>query len=436
MQKGKIRHRHLALLLAFLLPIGVYWLGYVLWLGEGSKGSYIPVAQAKHYRVLLAGAEKLQQRYERGDTEQLIARGLLSCPDIPASPLITGEYLQCNPHYLNCFLGTRDSKLQNRFAVDLEGQKHWVEARPFGPGQRYYRIVSKGVMPGTRVPHYAVQLELTLSGEKGSGSSLFVLLEDTCRDVYLPQRVYAYREHSQPGAVEVIWNNLNREIYIDKRLVTFRDLVDWLEVEPHVGIQVPEDRAQWALPASGLTVVQMERYCQLLGKQVATTLVYDAASFFPLNRDQPTTIDRQFPPFPWSRRAFGHPLLAMQAGESPFDQSICSDLWVRECEEQGFGVQSFPGKRTSWIGMRDILGGYPEYLRNPISPPYNLKVSSFYLSLRGEQGAWHRLGRRGSWTGRGFTPSAFSFEGAPLFPRRDRAVAVGFRCMLEGPGEG
>ena len=425
----------------------------------------------RHLRILLQAAEKLKLRYERGDQEGLIERNILKCSDVPKSPLVNKDYLKCNPHYLNCFLAAEVPHLKNKFPVHWQEKNYEVRANPLwknGRNQKkYYRIISKSQFPGKKIPHYAVQLNLSLEEEQAK--SLNILLEDTCRDAYLPKRIYVYREHSQSKGKELIWNNFNRDIYIDKRLVTFRDLADWLEVNPEEKISLPQNRGQWALPASHLTIPQMEKYCHFLGKQVANTLIYDAASFYPVELQRPTSIDRYFPPLPWSKKKSAYQLFAIQREKDPFDKTICSDILTSECAlKMGSGHNSIH-QRTSWTGLKDLLGGHPEYLRNPINPQHNLRASSFYLSSASH---WHHLGKRGSWSGKSFGPEEFTNQGKKIFqdnkkitthtsnsveakvtvvpldaemhafqsrrgggPLHKKLIKVGFRCMFEGPGE-
>ena len=430
------------LLVIILLTVLAMALG--IWPGHW-PGSARDILQRERYqRILLAAAQQLQDRYETGDREGLIAKNILTCRDVPQSPLVHGEYLKCNPHYLNCFLAGTWPRVNNRFSVQFAGKKYQVKAKQLsrqaeqsqGQGtiaQKYYRIVSKGQFLGKKIPHYAVQLTLVLVNH--SEPSLNIVLQDTCRDVYLPQRTYVYREHGRQqgeGAKEYIWHNFNRDIYIDKRLVTFRDIVDWQATGRGREIIVPQDRSQWALPAGNLKIAQMEQYCQFLGKQVTNTLVYDAASFFPIDLKQVNYIDRQFPPLPWSRRKLGPELLALQAKKTASKRNICADIWTQECVSETQLWQSSPRQRTSWVGLRELLGGHPEYLRNPIHPQYNLRVSSFYLK---GQSPWHQLGRRGQWTGRGFSPEEFRAQGQKVFFEQQTDIKVGFRCMLDGPGE-
>ena len=196
--------------------------------------------------------------------------------------------------------------------------------------------------------------------------------------------------------------------------MSFRDIIHWLEVVPGKDISVPTDPALWALPASGLTAQQMELYCDFRGKRVVDTLVYDAASFFPTDMGKPTYIDRQFPPFPWSRRRLGHQLLTAQDDQSSFDKAICSDILTLECSQKMKTLQSSPFQRKSWTGMRELLGGHPEYLQNPVNPRYNLRASSFYLTTASPL---HRLGRRAQWNGESFEAANVTFGKKAIFPK-------------------
>ncbi|MCY4643259.1 MAG: hypothetical protein OXB88_01440 [Bacteriovoracales bacterium] len=399
----------------------------------------------RSFRILLQSAEALQRRYERGDEEGLIQKGLLKCPDIPKSSLIHQEnYLKCNPHYLNCFLGSGSKNLQNKFPVHFEGKDYMTRVNPVAQGRppqkkRYYRVVSRAVFPGQKVPPYAIELSLSIENEKGP--ALHVLLEDTCGDAYLPKRTYVYREHSFSKSKEHIWDNFNRDIYIDKNLVTFRDIIDWLELRPVKDISIPSNPAHWSLPASGLSPGQMELFCHFRGKQVVDALVYDAGSFFPTDLKKADYIDRQFPPFPWSRRKIGHKLSKIQSGKVPFDKSICSDIWTLECRQKFKTLQGPSFQRSSWMGMKELLGGHPEYLQNSMNPHYNVRPSSFYLRA---DSPLHRLGKRVHWTKKGFQIKNFTLEDQVIFQEEDvsreskkesddenQNIKVGFRCMFE-----
>ena len=370
--------------------------------------------QERNFRILWEAAKKLKWRYQRGDEEGLIEKGILKCPDLPSSPLLTRNHLQCNPSYLNCFFSSRLPKLKNHFTVHFEKKQYQVKVKPIDNYNHYYRILTRPSSVKKIPPPHSLHINLSLVEHPGS---LSLLLEDTCKTVNLPKRKYVYQEHSGSEKKEHIWDNLNKNISIDKYLVTFRDINEWLQNGGNEKLTLPKDRSLWNIPASSLSIKQMNKYCRFMGKTVASTRVYDAAAFMPIHPEDPLSLDKYFPPYPWSKSA-----TLRKEGD------LCSDILSFECSKKMKAIQNSPHQRTSWVGMKDLLGGHPEYLHNPVNPKYNLKVSSFYLKSKSP---WHQLGRRASWTGEGFNPKEFHFNEEEIFMHIAKPIKVGFRCMLE-----
>src|SRR5690606_37806334 len=122
------------------------------------------------------------------------------------------------------------------FKVSYQQQPYWVTAnaifppRPrFSPAPRFYTIITPSQHHGEQLPSYALLLNIPVIGQ--NHSSLTLLLEDSCHDTYLPQRFYAYGSalhHPLPDE-QSWWDNLYQDIYVDKFLVSFRDIVEWVE---------------------------------------------------------------------------------------------------------------------------------------------------------------------------------------------------------------
>ena len=373
------------------------------------------LTREKNYQILLKAAEQLQHRYQSGDRENLIGRGILKCQKLPQSKYYHQGYSKCNPYYIDCFFNTKLEGLKNKFFVNFEGKDHRVQANPIFGNKKYYKIITQALFPLKKVPHYSIQVNLTLASSRDL--SIDVLLEDRCHMVYLPRRRYIYREHSDQKSEEHIWDNFDRNIYVDQKLVSYQDIAQWLESGVDEKISIPSDPYQWPLPASNLSIDQMEKYCKFLGKKVIDTLVYDAATFYPLNIKQSNYRDRYFPPYPWSKNK--------PRGKK---KHTCDDILSLECSRKQDTIQNSPHQRTSWMGLKDILGGHPEYIKNTIYPQYNLKTSSFYLS---NKSYWHQLGYRSSWSKDSFMSDNFTFKGEQVFKNIHDNIRVGFRCILE-----
>ena len=149
------------LLTVLAMVLGI-WPGH--WPPGGWAGSARDILQRERYqRILLAAAQQLQDRYETGDREGLIAKNILTCRDVPKSPLVHGEYLKCNPHYLNCFLAGTWPRVNNRFSVQFAGKKYQVKAKRLSSQAR--TIPGSGSNRSKVLPHC---LQGAVFGKKNS----------------------------------------------------------------------------------------------------------------------------------------------------------------------------------------------------------------------------------------------------------------------------
>ncbi len=407
----KKNNKTLGLLVFFSLAISV-GSGVSYYMGFQKPVSDKTIEKARQAQIIHSIIPELKKRYELGDIENLYTKGMLKCSDIPRHNLIQQDYMECNPHYLNCFFENG-----GKFTTKFQNKTYTVKANKYS-NNKFYEVAPKGG---------ALKLQLSIENNESNFSQKILLL-DTCSDVYLPQRVYVYREHAKEESTEYIWNNFDREIYIDKSLVSFRDLIDWVDAGySEARLEIPKEKYLWATPASNLSVNQMEQYCQFKGKQLVQSHILDAASFYPLEMNDPSFIDKSFPPFPWTKRKFGEELYEIQKGNIEFKLSSCSIYYLRECFVKNRPYKSVNSKNISWTGLRSLIGGVPEYVKNPFNPDYNIRASSMYLDASNQL---NRLGMRISWNKESHETNSFSFLGSRIFSGSD-LIKVGFRCMQE-----
>ena len=86
-------------------------------------------------------------------------------------------------------------------------------------------------------------------------------------------------------------------------------------------------------------------------------------------------------------------------------------------------MESYARKSSSWIGIFQVMGGFPQYLEPGIYQEENIFLSSKYFDNNSN---WHRLGRRSYWSGKGFQDKDFSKD---IMPSNIDEMGVGFRCM-------
>lgn len=247
--------------------------------------------------------------------------------------------------------------------------------------------------------------------DKVTSLQLDVALSDTCHELYLEQNIYVYGAAPKSSDNEDYqFDNFNRHIYFDQHLVTNSEVNEWIKYDQTAAITGLKKEAvgnNLFLPASSLTLKQMNNYCSFKGKQLMLAHVYDAATFL--------TQERYRSPYYWSKKKT--------------DTKInCEYIFSKEClAEKKWRMNS---SSPTWAGLYDSLGGIAEVLRNPIDPESNLKASSFYFPRNSQ---WHRLGFRAHWDGEGNGFRNFNFKGIDVYNPEEN-FQVGFRCMREvGP---
>ena len=427
--------------------------GFSLWylIAGSSKDDPAEISKReKLTEILIIAVQDLKNRWALGDIEDEFRKGKFKCPLEIGDPAHTNSsYLRCNPNYIQCFFSGKAGETSNFFDVKKNGKTWRVRAREifaplprFGESRRYYQVVTRALTEGEEVPSWGVMISLFVEGYENY--SMNVVLEDVCSDTYLPQRAYPYGMADEATNLEGAlpykkkkdwsWDNLDRHIYVDKYLVSTRDVVEWIDADSVAakemsGWSVPPTTGWWSRPASGLTYDQMRKYCVFRGKQLLEAHIMDAASFFPQEKQIPDFFLRN--PYPWTPRAKESFLNKTGKGEIVPTTKDCSRAYVKECQSiTPFEYHS--NDAASWMEIYATLGGYLEAVRNPVYPLKNLKASSFYFAAAS---TWHQVGRRALWDGQGFRLPNFSWvdTGNPLeqdepVPGQDE-FKVGFRCM-------
>jgi hypothetical protein len=215
-----------------------------------------------------------------------------------------------------------------------------------------------------------------------------MILTDTCRDTYLPQRIYGYARTEDKREEGFLWDNFDRDLFIDKFYVTNRQVNEWriLKGEPS---KVEPDRKKWPLPAI-LTKEEQIDYCLYYGKRLLEAKIFDAATMSPteIKNTTPDFIER--PDTPWqrdlSKTFLGIARINPDYQLTPLD---CELAQVKGCEEKHFTTDS-----VTWMGFHYPLGFYPESLQNFVEPLKNLKLSSIFLE---PSSPWHQLGKLSEW---------------------------------------
>ncbi|MGE3610348.1 MAG: hypothetical protein AB7I27_12220 [Bacteriovoracaceae bacterium] len=350
-----------------------------------------PLPRKLFAQVIEASTPQILKLWEEGD--KYISKSGIKCPsEIDFQKNIGRSYYQCQPHFWQCYWegGVRQEVNLN---VDLFGQKYRVYAKPsFDPipeysnQSRYYQFIKNSFTDLNL--KYGILIELGV--REIPGFSQTMLLTDTCRDVYLPERIYGYGKVSDKKDNGFIWDNFDRKIFIDRFYVTNQQVNEW-RVYSNQKDKLIADRKLWPLPAL-LNLKEQKKYCAFLGKRVLEAKLFDAAAMTPADTKNPYPEKVIRPQAPWqrdlSKTFLGMARINQDYQLTPLD---CQLAQVEGCSEKFFSTDS-----ASWMGMNYSLGFYPESLINFVEPKKNIKLSSRFLPPSSE---WHELGLLSTWDG-------------------------------------
>lgn len=371
------------------------------------KDTLLPETREELFsQVIAAAGPDILKLWEEGDT--FIGKEPPTCPDELVFQASVGRsYYQCQPHFWQCYWHGGVTKAPS-LKVDLFGQTYHIEARPvFNPIKeysdkpRYYRMF-KRENPGINL-HYGYVVEIGVREIPGFYQPM--VLSDSCRDVYLPERIYPYGQEKNQKDEGLVWDNFDRRIFIDKFYVSNQQVNEWRLLSGQSSKFI-SDRTLWPFPAL-LDRKEQKAYCNFFGKRVMEAHLFDAATMSPgdLKNSTPERVLR--PKTPWQRD-----ISKTFIGKARVnDDYQLEPLDCQLAQVEGCTVRLFSTDSTTWMGINYALGYWPESFFNPFEPDKNLKLSSHFLPAYSE---WHELGLRSSWSG-----------------EQGKELAVAFRCYEE-----
>ncbi len=401
----------------------------VLFLTRPSKNNFLE--KKNNILLFIHAAKKLQNQWLQGDFYNRWKRGELKCsPSIGDYRYTDDSYLMCNPDYIQCYLDDfyKHKKIFHEEASNKKSIRINIEKRD----NKYYQIISNSKGNSNGKVNYGIEVVFFIEGDKKNKMSF--IFEDSCNESYLPQGFYVQSLDSS-NKQKFLWNNLNRNIFFDKFLVTNRDVFEWTEnyskvMKSIISKIVKPDRGSFSHPATFLTLDQMKLFCAYRGKQLMSANIYDAATFYRKGNLVNMKKIKYMGPLPWTSRRYARFDVELGLdGSSIINEQICSRAYFKECLQ--VGLQNAHSVRSgSSVDLFEILGGNLEYIKNSITPSKNLKASSKFFNFKS---VWHRLGARAYWDGAGFSEDNYGWEYSPgkeIMPVDiSNGMGVGFRCM-------
>lgn len=342
-------------------------------------------------QVILSAHDSILKIWEEGD--KLIPKEGLSCPsEMILQNGIGRSFYKCQPHLWQCYW---EGGVQSdpRIKIDLYGQTYHVKAVPsfnpikeFSLASRYYQAFKRKDPGIDLLTGYVVEFEV----QEIPGLTQAMALTDTCRDTYLPEGIYPYGKPKKKNDEGFIWDNFDRNIFLDKFYVTVQRVNEWRVLTGDF-TKIEQDKKNWPYPAY-LNAEEQTKYCAFYGKRVLEAKLFDAASMTPADLKNPTPTKVFRPQTPWQRdlsKSFlGMSRINPDYQLTPLD---CQLAQVEGCSKKLFSTDS-----ATWMGFHHTLGFEPEALRNEIEPNLNLKMSSRHLPPQSE---WHELGKLSHWKG-------------------------------------
>lgn len=350
-------------------------------------------------QVIEAARPSILKLWEDGD--RFFPKDGPNCPDeIVHDKSVGRSYYQCNPHFWQCYW-QEGVKTYPSIEIGIFGQTFHIIAKPsfdpipqFSTSHRYYKLFSR---KGEDFPlSYGYIVDIMV--KEIPGFSQPMILADTCRDTFLPQRIYAYGKVKDKRDEGFLWDNFDRNIFIDRFYVTNRQVNEWRVLS---GQPIVSDRKKWPEPAFIPKKEQIE-YCAFYGKRLLEAKLFDAAAMTPGELKNPLSRTFARPETPW-QRDLSKTFLGMSRINPDYQ---LTPLDCQLAEVQGCPSRYFTTDSATWMGMNYALGFYPESLVNEIEPTKNLKKSSRFLA---QASPWHELGSYDVWDGtqNAKTPVAF-----------------------------
>ncbi|MDA9793046.1 hypothetical protein N9B72_00535 [Bacteriovoracaceae bacterium] len=335
--------------------------------------------------------KEIQKRWKFGDYDQSLIKDNY-CPNLfGTAKNVDSNYLICNEDYLNCFI---ENKLKK--TINFTSYKNL-----FGESN-FYKIYSQAYT-GTKLSESSgVIIELTSGQDK-----LKVLFKRNCSEIKLPKRIYITTENNK----EMLWDNYNLNLYIDKYPISVREVNRWIGVDHEAPRKKAiEDTLSWFRPSINLSLRERQAFCAFRGARLLETHVKDAATILPADLANPLNKFLKVYPYYWTKNT--RSVFAYKARNTKYLDELmslrnCRKIFSKECTK--FPFNFYTTDTVSWSGMYMLLGGNPEVMRNTLDRFKNLKLSSVNYEI---DSSVHELTKRGIWN-------------------ESEVVNAAFRCMRE-----
>lgn len=319
---------------------------------------------------LISVAVEVQKRFESGDTAgELLLNSTACVEELGNVKGIDALYSRCNPDFLQCIYSGKIGDAKKDLSFKYEGKVFLAEFVPY-IDKKIYQVLSRTNSSGTFLPAFAYEFRLRF--KEYPHSVMTFSLENSCSDVFLPRRKYAYGEEVKTEILE--WDNFDANIFVDKFLVSNRDIREWNEATQG---KITFDEKQLAMPATALRREEKQQFCSFHGKRLMEAHVFDAARFLPTDMSDSEPVKVKRGPYYWTKDSKQTFLFKKDKKLVNFEN--CHYAYVAECEKLVTFDPYYPS--PTWMGINQALGGVVEFYRNSLFPGKSIKLSSSKFSV-------------------------------------------------------
>ncbi len=305
-----------------------------------------------------------------------------------------GSRLNCSVYALDCL---------NQYFLTHDRQDQKFSFKQNINEFLFYKVLYPSMFYLGKYPNrsYGVTLQSQLS-------ELNVQLHDGCHESYIEQRVYALGENQNDVELELLFDNFQQNIFVDKFQVTVGEYNLWLKEfkKDFAHLNFINDPKKFFLPVTHLKPREMEHYCAVHKRQVLSTQWFDAGTFIPFDIKNPLSKEVFRGGFFWEKKNSD---VLKSWNDDAKKEELCSYLFSLECAgSPSSKIQTkFFSQNPSYNGLHQVMGQYFEYLYPVDQSEFNLRSSSQYFSF---YSPWNRLGVRAKWDEVGHGLKNFQFD--------------------------
>jgi len=142
------------------------------------------ISKRENLEVLIEASKKIKKIWHEGDLRGQLKNKKLNCgKELGDLGQVDSTFFRCNLRFLECVL--RESLEKD--IIDFPKNIYPIKQEK----GLFTKWVNRSTMNGPKIPNFGVMINLGYGGD-----SLKIILEDSCHQSVIPQRVYSYGQEN------------------------------------------------------------------------------------------------------------------------------------------------------------------------------------------------------------------------------------------------